>query len=436
MPDYAAIFEVLGQYARAFTQFENLADRNLELVDGNETFRSLDKLREGFINVLNDGASERDRLDAVTILADAARVARGWSSQLAGSLEEWIGKALAAQLDAENAGRAEILRELQRSMLADAESVAANAVSLGAVDDDIANAGTAACYVSKQTVDAAENLVDDERVRDQRISIECVRDNAHHRVPVGQEEFRIRPEVGAAVATRVIPVTYGVITDGRNAVTDGAFEDEDGGVFDHWTVESGGGVFTRETTTRLFGTGALRITGDGTMAGDLRQDLADRNPPLESGRMFALGAWVRVASDMAGSVTIDLLVDGAGSALALTVDGSTPTGQWLHKGGFEYLPRASFPSKVEIRIRCSAAFNGVVLIDGVCLAPATEVPHAGVRVAIFEGALASQALPVADRYTIDTSSNESSAFQVFARDRLGVALPSSGSPTISDSLAE
>jgi hypothetical protein len=436
MPDYTAIFEVLGQYARAFTQLDNLAERNLTITAGGETFRSLDKLREEFVDVLNDGAIERDRLDAVAILADAARVARGWASQIANSLEAWISNALAAELDAEGASRGDVLRELQRAMLNDAESVAANAVSLGAVDDDISNTGDAACYVSKQTVDAVEDLVDDERIRDQRVVIECVRDNAHHRVPVGQEEFRIRPEVGSSVATRVIPVTYGAITDGRNVVIDGAFEDESGGVFDRWSVEGGGSVLSRETTTRLFGGGCLKITGDGTTAGDLRQDLADRAPPLESGRMFALGAWVRVVSHTAGSVTIDLLVNGTGSALTLVVDGSTPTGQWLHKGGFEYLPRASFPNQVKVRIRCSAAFDGVVLIDGVSLAPATEVPHAGVRVAIFEGATAPQALPVADRCTIDTSSDDTGAFQVFARDRLGVALPSSGSPTISDSLAE
>ena len=436
MPDYTAIFEVLGQYARAFSQIDNLADRNLSFSGGGNTYRSLDKLREEFVDVLNDGGSERDRLDAVAILADAARVARGWGSQLAGSLDAWITGALASELDAEGASRVELLRELQRAMLNDAESVAANAVSLGSVDDDISNAGNAACYVSNQTVDAAEDLVDDERIRDQRIAIDCTRDNAHHRVPVGQEEFRIRPEVGAAVATRVIPVTYGAITDGRNVVTDGAFEDEDAGVSDHWAVQSGGSVFSRETTIKLFGGGCLKITGDAATTGDLRQDLVDRDPPLESGRMFALGAWVRVVSHTAGSVTIDLLVNGVGSTLTLVVDGSTPTGQWLHKGGFEYLPRASFPNQVKVRIRCSATFDGVVLIDGVSLAPATEVPHAGVRVALFEGVLAPQAVPVADRYTIDTSSDDAGAFQVFARDRLGMALPSDASPTISDSLAE
>jgi hypothetical protein len=188
--------------------------------------------------------------------------------------------------------------------------------------------------------------------------------------------------------------------------------------------------------TKLFGGGSLKIDGDGATAGDLRQDLAGRDPPLESGRMFALGAWFRVVAHTAGSVTIDLLVNGVGSTLELTVDGSTPTGQWLHKGGFEYLPRASFPNQVKVRIACSADFDGVVLIDGVSLAPAAEVSHAGVRVAVFEGALAPQALPVADRYTIDTSSDDESAFQTFARDQLGVALPSDASPTISDTLAE
>ncbi len=52
MPNYTAIFEVLGQYARAFRQIDNLAARNLEFSSGGETFRSLDKLREQFVDVL------------------------------------------------------------------------------------------------------------------------------------------------------------------------------------------------------------------------------------------------------------------------------------------------------------------------------------------------------------------------------------------------
>src|SRR5690606_7556666 len=152
--------------------------------------------------------------------------------------------------------------------------------------------------------DAAENLVDDERIRNQRIAIECLRDNPRHRVPVGQEEFRVRPEVGAPVSTRVIPVTYGAITDARNVVTDGAFEAETAGVLDHWDVVSGGGVFSRDTVTKRFGGGSLKTTGNGATAGELQQDLADRDPPLESGRFWALGAWVYVGSLSAGDVKL------------------------------------------------------------------------------------------------------------------------------------
>jgi hypothetical protein len=60
MPDYTSLFEIFGVYARAFTQFKNLALRNLTFSAGGETFRSLDKLREEFVNVLNDAPLERD----------------------------------------------------------------------------------------------------------------------------------------------------------------------------------------------------------------------------------------------------------------------------------------------------------------------------------------------------------------------------------------
>lgn len=436
MPNYATIFEVLGQYARAFTQIDNLATRNLTFSGGGEVFRSLDKLREEFVDVLNDAISERDRLDVIGILSDAARVASGWNTQLQHSLNAWIRDGLAAELNAEGATEVELLRELQRSMLADSEGVSANAVALGAITADSSNAGDAQCYVSRQTVDAEETLVDDERIRNQRISIECVRDTAHHRVSLGQEEFRIRPEHGASVNTRGIPVTKDDVTDARNAVTDGAFNAVTGGDFDHWSVIAGGSVFSQEISTKLFGDGCLKVSGNGATAGDLQQDLVDHDPPLESGRFWALGAWVHVATYTAGSATIDLLIDGVASTLALTIDGSTPTTQWLHLGGIEYLARSSFPNKVKIRVRCSSDFDGELYVDGLSLAPSTEVPHAGIRVAIFTGAAAPQALPIADRYLLDSTSDEAGAFQVFARDRLGLALPSAGSPTISDSLAE
>jgi hypothetical protein len=120
----------------------------------------------------------------------------------------------------------------------------------------------------------------------------------------------------------------------------------------------------------------------------------------------------------------------------LPIDGSTPTEEWLHVGGFEYLPRGSFPNKVALRIRCSGDFDGVIQLDGASFAPAADVPHAGLRVALFQGANAPQALPFADRYTVDTSSDDAGAFQTFARDRLGIALPSNASPTINDALAQ
>lgn len=435
MPNYTSLFEILGVYARAFTQLDNLAGRNLLISESGEVFRSLDRLRQEFIDVLNDSGLERDRLDAVTILADAARNVRGIGAQLQQSLEAFVREGAAAELGLRGAAVAEVLAELKRAMLADEESVEANAVAITGVQAGDANAGDAPCYASITTTDAEENLVPDERARTQNVLLECTRDAAHHRVPAGQEEFRIAPENGPALATRVIPVTAGDFADARNAIMDGAFESHSG-VFAHWPVQSGGGLFSRDTGVKLFGGGALKITGDGVTSGEIRQDMLARDPAIASGRFWALGAWVRASGITAGSVTIDLLVDGAPSALALVIDDSTPDAQWLHKGGIEYLPRASFPNKVIVRIRASADFDGVVNIDGVSLAPATEVPHAGLRVAVFQGTQAPQASPIADRYVIATTSDDAGAFQTFMRDKLGIALPSDDPATIDDDLAK
>lgn len=434
MPDYTSIFEVLGVYARAFTQLANLADRNLELEESGETFRSLDRLREQFLDVLNDSPAERDCAEAVALLAEAARTARGWSVQLRAQLDACLRGFVAAELGARGLGAREVAQRLAQAMFADGESVEACAVALGAVEARPENAGDAQCYASIRTVDQGENEVDDERARSQAVAIECIRDAAHHRLAPGHEEFRVTPEFGPPVSLRVIPVTSGDFPDARNAVLDGAFESHDGADFDHWAVNAGGGVFSRDTGVKLFGTGSLKLTGNGATAGDLRQDMAARDPALASGAWFGFGAWVRVASHSAGSVTLDLLLDGV-AAGALTVDGGTPTGQWLHKGELVYLPRATFANKVVVRVRCSGDFDGVVNVDGVSLAPATEVPHAGLGLCLFAGAQAPQALPIADRFDLATTSDDAGAFQAFARDQLGLALPSDDPATIDDELA-
>jgi hypothetical protein len=436
MPDYTAIFEVLGVYARAFAQLRNLADRNLEITEGGETFRSLDRLRQEFLGVLNDSAAERDSAETVALLTDAARTVRGWAVQLKASLDSCLRGFVAAELGLRGAPLADVLRQLARAMHADSESVAANAVALGSIAADPGNAGDAQCYATIQTVDGGETEIDDERVRNQSVLIECMRDSAHHGLPQGHEEFRISPEFGAPVSARLIPVTVGDFPDARNAIMDGAFESHDGLDFAHWAVSAGGGVFSRDAGLALFGTGSLKISGDGATAGDLRQDLVARDPALPSGRWFALGAWVRVAAWTAGSVSIDLLLDGVGSALVLSIDGSTPTAQWLHKGGLLYVPRATFPNKLVARVRCSTDFDGEVNLDGLSLAPAAEIAHAGLRLGIFQGASAPNAGALADRFTLATTSDDAGAFQTFARDLLGIALPGSGTETIDDDLAQ
>ncbi len=435
MADYPSIFEVLGVYARAFEQLENWSDRNLLLNDGGQRFRSLDRLRQEFATVLNSSASERDQFDAIVLLADAARQCRGWSVQMQQSLDNYLRGTVAAELGLRGASAIEAARALARAMGADNESVTANGVALDGPEAASANAGDTPCYASLQTVNDAEELLPDERARTQRVTLQCVRDAAHHRLPVGQEEFRAAPEFGPAATLRVIPVTAGDFPDSRNVVMDGAFESHDGSDFAYWDAASGPGVFSRDTTNKLFGTGSLKLTGDGLTAAMITQDFAGRDPAVPSGGFVALGAWVRVASLAAGSVTVDLLVDGVPSTLALVADAGTATGTWLHLGGLLYLPRACFPNKVVLRVACSADFDGVVNLDGISLAAATELPQAGLKLALFQGAQAPCALPIADRFTLATSSDDAGKFQSFARDRLGCALPSSEAPTIDDELA-
>mgnify|MGYP000849749671 FL=1 len=436
MPDFNALFEVFGVFARAFTQFENLARRGLLFSGSDETFRSLDRLREEFIAVLNDSPPERDMLEALSLFHEAARGVEGWSARLQGHLEAWIRGPLAAELGMRGAQPQAVLAALACAMDAAGETVKRCGVSVSSVTAAPQNAGNARCYAALMAVDPSESVQANERARTQSIAVECIKDAVLHRVAEGSEEFRVTPEHGATLPLWVIPVTVGGVADRRNVIIDGAFADYDSGSFTHWEALSGAAILSQDTSQFLFGSGTLKVSGNGATAAELIQNLAQRVPPLAVGRVWALGTWAYVSSCNTGSVTVDLLVDGSPSSLCLTINGSTPAGQWLHLGGFEYLPRQAHPGKVKVRVRCSSDFSGVVLLDGVSLAPAAEIPHAGLQVALFQGSRPPLCTPLADRFEIRTLSDDAGAFQRMFRDRLQTAMPSSDSPTVNDSLAE
>ncbi|MCF6228232.1 MAG: hypothetical protein L3J82_06150 [Planctomycetes bacterium] len=431
MPDYITIFEVLGQYARAFGTLENLANRDLKITSGGETIRSLDKLQREFIDVLNDSASERAALQPVEILSDASRAVEAWKQQLHGALDRWITKNLAEELGFVSTDKQKILLELRRQMLSDSKTVKVNSVALNSVSAASTNVGNAALLAGIKTVNDSETILNNELISDATIDLRCVQDAVHDRLPEGHELFR-----STAGDLRIVPVTIGDFTDARNVITDGAFDKISGSDFAHWAKISGGSVASQETSDVQFGTGALKITGDAATALDLQQDLKARDPSLPSGQFYGLGAWIKVSTYSAGSVTIDLLIDGVASTEILTIDASIATGSWLHVAVMTYLARSVYPNKVKVRIRCSSTFNGTVLIDGLTLAPATKLGKSGINAILFQGVVAPQSRPVADRYGVDTSSDDAGSFQTFLRDELAVIMPSSASPTVSETLAE
>lgn len=431
MPDYITIFEVLGQYARAFRTLENLANRDLKITSGGETIRSLDKLKREFLDVLNDSTSERAALQPVEILSDATRSIDAWKQQLHGALDHWITNNLAEELGFASTDKQKILLELRRQMLSDSKTIEVNSVALDSVSTASTNVGNATLLAGIKTVDDAETVLDNELISNATIDLRCVQDAVHDRLPEGHELFR-----STAGDLRIVPVTIGDFTDARNVITDGAFDKISGSDFAYWTKVSGGSVAAQETSDVQFGTGALKITGDAATALDLQQDLKDRDPSLPSGQFYGLGAWIKVSSHTAGSVTIDLLIDGVASSETLTIDGSTATGSWLHMAVMTYLPRSVYPNKVKVRVRCSGTFDDTVLIDGLTLAPATKLGKSGINAILFQGVVPPQSQPVADRYGVDTSSDDAGSFQTFLRNELAVVMPSSASPTVSETLAE
>lgn len=226
---------------------------------------------------------------------------------------------------------------------------------------------------------------------------------------------------------------------------------------DNWVIIAGTVTTNigKDATNKYTGTNAVKLIGSGGTAAHIAQPLNTSTSTsagvggspqkLASRTPYAVSLWTAVhASAPAAGVLRVALVDGtntvinddAGNANSFAIDLTAETTAFANHTGVFRLP-SSVPSTVKLSLFLSTDITSgkFVTIDHLCLAKMTELYTGGPFLSIFSS---STPLVKNDRWTAAVTNTWGVFQQYFERSfgmrALGLQLPSSGSPTIADSL--
>lgn len=205
-----------------------------------------------------------------------------------------------------------------------------------------------------------------------------------------------------------------------------------------WDVDSGtvGTHILEETTgADVFrGDKALRLDGDGAQATiQISQDMTVSR--LTPKKRYMLGAWIK--SDLTGidSGTLEISFAGTGYTAAGSEKVSIAPGSYSATyalSTFYLTMPAVIPDDFELVIKVTGTMTTAksVWIDSLAFG---EVSYGGgINVALIAGATRFQK---GDTFTFSVTNNNTGVIQTYFRRKYGVQLPSSGTPSISDTLA-
>lgn len=360
------------------------------------------------------------------------------------------------------------LQELITQMRVAAASVKANVIAATATpfSTPVANAGSGVMVVSTKRGDG---LVQ-ENTFPETCYVTCTTDGQTGGATVGQETFQYVGEPsttdvwsdqypnGSGVTTTLTAVDASVYqsTTG-NLLNNGDMEAFTANVPNNWAVLVGtaGTDFAKDTGTFFDGTASLKFIGGTGVQSSLAQtfnNAGGTTAALQPDTAYAVNFWLKAdVVPAAGVLTVDL-VDGSNvvinddqavaNSLAITLSGITTS--FVAKNVVFRTPR-SLPSVQKIRVRISTAISGGsnIFFDRNAAALPIALYTGGPLGAVFSGPPAAKFIQ-GDGFTLATTndyggaSNLSTFQQLFERlfgmRSLGLLLPSSGAPTIADTL--
>jgi hypothetical protein len=242
---------------------------------------------------------------------------------------------------------------------------------------------------------------------------------------------------------------------GGNLLTNSGFDTFTVNTPNNWTVLVGtpGTDFAKDTGTVYTGAADLKFIGGTAVNSSLVQQFnlaAGTLGKVAPDGQYAHALWIKAdVVPASGVLTVDLIDQGAttinddqGIANSYTVALSTITTSYAAYSGVFRLPKV-LPTSVRIRYRISTVIPGGtnVFLDHTSLTPITKLYLGGPSLSVFSG---SVPWIIGDKFSVTTTNDRGGStnlktFQTlfdrcFNMKQFELLLPSSGSPTVADSL--
>jgi hypothetical protein len=265
--------------------------------------------------------------------------------------------------------------------------------------------------------------------------------------------------LGSGASGSLTAVSAGLNNSGGNVLQNSSFATfTTAHTPDNWPIDVGtaGTSILQATGSNAYtDSSGLAFVGDGAELTSVEQPF-DTTPSTSAGSggtsytvkastVYAVNLWVKVSSTPAAGVLEVALVDGSGNVTQdaagtqnlITQSLPAVSTTWVPVNGFFRTPAANPSDGYRLRVRLSTALSNThtVYIDHLAMAEATRVYSGGPYVALFSG---DTDFLLEDLWTVAVANDYSSDWallleRLFSLRSLGIALPSSGAPTIPDS---
>ena len=443
------VFTHLGKIIKHYNQFADDAnDGSTGLAADRKEI--LDKFQAGDQDVAIDGlvgAYERWKSEYIQRRSTISGFALSRLQDIATVINE---------IGASSSSQAEILDKLITQMNTDTETVNASSVTLGSVTAGAGNTGNGT-LLRTEVLDGATSpgIVDGismpSHAEYNGLDSELTVPAETWRFRVTGDSFQDGLEEGTEQLSwegDVADQPHGIDAEGSGFIdtltpinsagllTDGEFEEFTSNTPDNWTIDAGTAgthIFEETNAANIYhGAAGLKFTGDGAQA-NIQISQAIDAASVVANKAYVVTALIKASSSITnGALTIQFEGTGytaGGSEKISIAAGSLPTSFTLQHF-FINLPGV-IPGDLKLVIKWTGTPTNAknLWVDDVAFGPVTY--GAGGGVVAVRG---STPFVRNDRFTI-TVANTEGVIQSFFRRVFGVQLPSSGSPSIADSLA-
>jgi hypothetical protein len=349
------------------------------------------------------------------------------------------------------------ITELIIQMQGSSNSIQSNTLG-GTITADSGNIGNGVVVVSMKD-NNGKNL---EGAYNEVQTVTCVADAQTGGLTSGNESFVFFGQypqsnelsyswpMGSGSQVTTAAVSASLDNQNNNLLTDGDFEDTwTANVPANWAVITGtaGTEILQETSLFYTGANALKLVGTGTdpkIAQAFGNGTTGTAATLRPLTTYAVSFWARASAATTGSLVIRLydvtnsavMEDASTNSNSSTVNLTSLTTTYQNFSAVFRTPRA-LPASYRLEIGGTTIQSGHdIYVDHVALAPMIQTYSGGPFVAVFSGSIP---FILNDGFGASITNNYASGWgtfleRMFNLNNLGLVFPTSGSPTIADSL--